>query len=346
MKNLDLQYVDLVKQVLTNGFLEEGRNGQTTTLWGPQPIVVEDVYKTFPLIRAKNTGFYTSALETLFFMSGKTNYEDMPQKLRETYWQPWAAKAEELGTWGPFYSHQMRSSASSFSTVGFEGLQPYMTDPLHNTLKKIIDVMLSGQSSRKIVMTLWNDADLEATALESCHSTSLVFNVRKVPSTLGIDHNNLGIWALDLHHTQRSLDLMCGTAADLVYSGLLMHYLCHWARTFLASHVHLLPENHLPTRIIPGKLVFAPVNTHIYEDHTPAALDFIKYWASLSKRQVLKDLSPVTIGISPTTMNSLEYISKDGGPNTINLAKQLIAISKSSEELKGKIPKWPFSLID
>jgi thymidylate synthase len=97
----------------------------------------------------------------------------------------------------------------------------------------------------------------------NCHSTSLVFDLEREQGS----H-----WKLNLHHTQRSLDLVNGTAADLVYSGLLMELICELLNDEEPSHW-----------VEPGTLVFAPVNTHIYENHLEGITQHAHQWESCQK---------------------------------------------------------------
>jgi hypothetical protein len=76
-------------------------------------------------------------------------------------------------------------------------------------------------------------------------------------------------WKLNLHHTQRSLDLVNGAAADLVYSGLLMELLCE-----------LLNDEEPGSWVDAGTLVFAPVNVHIYENHLDGITQHAHQWGT------------------------------------------------------------------
>jgi thymidylate synthase len=223
----------MVRTVLRHGELVTGRNGEIAQYFSPAPIVIQSVDNTFPILQIRKVPFYKAALETLFFLSGESSYESMPECLRNSWWKPWSAQAKENNSWGKFYGHQMRHSQA--------GIGEY--DQWAELLNSIQYSLETGEVNRRLVISLWRAQDTLAeycndpAVLPSCHSTALVFNLN--PDTR----------VLDLHHTQRSLDLMCGFASDLIYSGLLLK--------IIADEYGLKC----------GKLVFQPINCHIYSPH-------------------------------------------------------------------------------
>jgi thymidylate synthase len=237
---LTKQYLSLVADVLGNGNTVTTRNGLVKKIWAPKPLVELDVASNFPILTDRKPAFYTSVLETCFFLSGYSTYESMPELLRNTWWKPWAKKAQEQKSWGRFYGTQWRNQTGGF-------------DPLRHLLAQLSEVITTGVENRKMVVSLWHTPDTlhaytaRPAVLESCHSTSLCFDLERGPE--------LGSWGLSLHHTQRSLDLMCGTGPDLIYSGLVMEFICKF-----------LSEKH-GCIVKAKKLIFAPVNVHIYEQH-------------------------------------------------------------------------------
>lgn len=249
--NLNKQYFEMVAAVMSAGKLAKGRNGNTYKLFGPSPIIVRDIRVSFPLLQVKKTPFFKSVLETCFFLSGDHFYDSMPEDLANTWWKPWADKAKANDSWGRFYSTQWRHQLTNKPDIYFDALKSLLLD--------IVEVLETGVENRTMVVSLWHKPDslplmcTDPAVLASCHSTALIFNVEPGDNC----------WYLDLHHTQRSLDLMCGTGADLVYSGLLMEIICN------------LVSQYTKERLLPRQLIFAPVNTHIYENHIPEVERFL-----------------------------------------------------------------------
>jgi len=66
------QYLELVKNVLTNGTLKKGRNGFTKTLFGTQ--MRYPLYNnTLPLLTTKKVAWKTCLRELLWFVKGETD---------------------------------------------------------------------------------------------------------------------------------------------------------------------------------------------------------------------------------------------------------------------------------
>lgn len=269
MKNFNSQYLDIVQQVLSEGEYTTGRNSNILQYFAPIPLVVKNVYKDFPILSVRKVPFYKAALETFFFLGGESSYESMPEVLRNSWWKPWAAQAKANNSWGRFYSAQWRHSYTDNTITDNTDF-----DQLEHLIQNLCAVVRTGQVNRRMVVSLWRTQDfisgytIDPAVLPSCHSTSLIFNL--VPKWHK-EECTYQEYYLDLQHTQRSLDLMTGTASDLIYSGLLMQYLCNEVTNRLYNVAQ--PEN-IPF-IYPRKLVFAPANTHIYEKHIEQAKELL-----------------------------------------------------------------------
>ncbi len=292
MKDLTQQYYRLVKDVLKYGTPVLGRNGYTHELWAPQPLV-HNFDDGFPILYNRPVAFYKSALETLFFLSGNTSYESMSEDLRNSWWKPWAEQAKAEGRWKGFYGAMLRGTEPEPGSKGF--------DQLSDILSKAEKVVRSGVGNRKMVISLWNQ-HLNP-VLEACHSTSLVFNLR----------NTANGWRLDLHHTQRSLDVINGCGPDLVYSGLLMELIADYLTGQTNSAVK------------PGKLIFAPVNVHVYENH------FENARLMFSKRDLKAQEQNSNLRLNKPDI--LKSVMSGYNPQTISEVKELFTILGYEPEL-------------
>jgi dihydrofolate reductase/thymidylate synthase len=284
------QYLSTIKTVLNEGEYVTGRNGGVLQYFCPSPIVVKDVSKEFPILSVRKIPFYKAALETFFFLSGDSSYEAMPETLRNSWWKPWDEQAKAQGSWGRFYSTQWRHARAENGEF----------DQWENLIQELCEVVKTGQINRKMCVSLWNKQDSmaqytnEPAALISCHSTALVFNL--VPKFHQGEFNSgfaqYQEYHLDLHHTQRSLDLFLGTASDLIYSGLIMQLLCNE----VADRLYNVMQPEAGPRVKPRKLVFSPSNTHLYESHIEQAKQL------LMLNSTVLDYSPVTLSLkSPIT---------------------------------------------
>jgi thymidylate synthase len=261
-------------------------------------LVVRDVSSDFPYLQNRPTAFYKSVLETLFFLSGDSSYESMPEALCTSWWKPWASVAHDQKSWGRFYSTQWRAQVTETPGVYF--------DALEHLLQQMLEVITSGVENRKMVVSLWHTPDTLAqytrkpAVLHSCHSTSLVFDLE--PSSRG--------WELNLHHTQRSLDLVNGTGADLMYSGLVMYLIAQYL------------EEQTLVEVWPGRLVFVPVNVHVYQNH----------WDDV-ERHLSEALAPeveLPVWVCP---GSLSWLMNGYKPMTIEEAKRWVHVTPQAKSL-------------
>lgn len=100
----EYQYLDLLNECRTAGVYREGRNGGTYGLFGRQ--IRFDLGKGFPLLTTKR--MFTAGMvdELLWFLSGSTNANDLPERSQH-WWTPWM-RAD--GNLGPIYGEQYRRS--------------------------------------------------------------------------------------------------------------------------------------------------------------------------------------------------------------------------------------------
>lgn len=71
MNKLDLDYQNLLKDILENGVKKETRNGGTISVFGRQ--IRHDMKDGFPLLTTKKMPFKTIVTELLWFLRGDTN---------------------------------------------------------------------------------------------------------------------------------------------------------------------------------------------------------------------------------------------------------------------------------
>ena len=69
----EYQYLNLLKNIINNGEIIEGRNGKTKTIFGTSMRFSLD--KNFPLLTTKKMAWKTCLKELLWFIRGETNNE-------------------------------------------------------------------------------------------------------------------------------------------------------------------------------------------------------------------------------------------------------------------------------
>jgi thymidylate synthase len=106
MNKLDLDYQNLLKDILENGTKKETRNGGTISVFGRQ--IRHNMKDGFPLLTTKKMPFKTIVTELLWFLQGDTNIKflvdnnchiwngDAAKKyIEKTYTQDWRSKCKD-----------------------------------------------------------------------------------------------------------------------------------------------------------------------------------------------------------------------------------------------------------
>ncbi|HLG42418.1 MAG TPA: thymidylate synthase [Planctomycetota bacterium] len=145
------QYLELVRHVLDEGERKEDRTGTgTLSVFGYQARF--DLRRGFPLVTTKKMHLKSILHELLWFIRGETNVKPL-QANGVTIWDEWA---DEKGELGPVYGHQWRK---------WQAADGRRIDQLSN----VIEEVRRNPSSRRLIVTAWNPADVDKMALPPCH---------------------------------------------------------------------------------------------------------------------------------------------------------------------------------
>jgi len=145
-------YLELMHHILEHGSHKADRTGTgTLSLFGAQ--LRFDLQLGIPLLTTKKVHLKSIVHELLWFLSGETNV----RYLREhgvTIWDEWA---DEDGNLGPVYGYQWRSWPAP--------------DGRHiDQIRRLLDEIARNPSSRRLIVSAWNVADLDRMALAPCHA--------------------------------------------------------------------------------------------------------------------------------------------------------------------------------
>ena len=167
------QYLQLIRDVLKNGSIENGRNGTTKVLVGNiMYFSLKD--NTIPLLTTKKVAWKTCLRELLWFIRGETDNTTL-QKQNVKIWNDNASRDFldsrglqhlEENDLGPVYGFQWRHFNAPYNTCkdnydgqGVDQLQ-YIVDQLKSQ---------EGRSSRRLLMSAWNPCQIDQMALPPYH---------------------------------------------------------------------------------------------------------------------------------------------------------------------------------
>jgi thymidylate synthase len=214
------QYLDLLQHILDRGRPKEDRTGTgTLSVFGHQARY--DLAQGFPLLTTKKLHFKSIAYELLWFLRGETNVQFLRDH-RVTIWDEWA---DEHGELGPVYGYQWRSWPAP--------------DGRHiDQLSEVVQQIVQRPTSRRLMVSAWNVADVPRMALAPCH---VLFQFYVVDGRLSCQMY------------QRSADVFLGVPFNIASYALL---------TVMVARV---------TGLAPGEFVHTLGDAHLYVNHLEQA---------------------------------------------------------------------------
>lgn len=229
-------YLDLLRHLLDHGARTPDRTGTgTLSSFGWQ--MRFDLAAGFPLVTTRKIHVKSVVHELLWFVAGSTNANDL-KKHGVTIWNEWAGEDGDLG---PVYGAQWRR---------WRGPDGAVVDQLADLVVEI----RRNPSSRRLVVSAWNAAELPKMKLPPCHvlfqfrvlgrRLSCQLYQRSVDTFLGLPFN-IASYALLTHLVARATDLEPG---ELIHTSGDVHlYLNHieQARLQLTREPRPLPTLHL-----------------------------------------------------------------------------------------------------
>lgn len=233
------QYTDLIKRILEKGSEEQSRNGKVLSVFG-NSMRFSLQNGTIPLLTTKKVAWKTCFKELMWFVKGSTSNDELREK-KVYIWNDNSSREfldsrglvnNKEGDLGPVYGHQWRHFNAHYENCETDYTGKGV-DQLQNIINELKDP--SKRTSRRLVMSAWNPAQLDEMALPPCHIL-VQFNVREgkyLSSSL----------------YQRSGDVGLGVPFNIASYSFLTH--------ILAKHCGLIAD----------EFVYFLGNAHIYEEH-------------------------------------------------------------------------------
>ena len=240
----EFQYLSLLKNIINNGVREKGRNGITyTQIGGMMRFSLKN--NQIPIMTTKKMAWRVCLKELLWFMNGDTNNE-LLQKENVKIWNDNANREflDSRGLYhlrendlGPVYGHQWRFWNAPYSREYgcFEDYRGKGIDQLQNIIDNLNESKITGETSRRMIMTAWNPEQIDEMALPPCH----------VLSQFHITEGN----QLSCTLYQRSADMGLGVPFNIASYAFLTHILAKHCDLEAKEFIHFIG------------------NAHIYDDH-------------------------------------------------------------------------------
>jgi len=206
------QYHDLLRLVLEQGVARSDRTGTgTLSIFGAQARF--DLRERFPLLTTKKLHLKSIIYELLWFLRGETNVRYLNDH-GVTIWDEWA---DENGDLGRVYGAQWRDWR------GANGIRVDQID-------KVISEINENPSSRRLIVSAWNPAEIDDMALPPCH---VLFQF----------YVNDGELSCQLY--QRSADLFLGVPFNIASYSLLTMMIAQVCGLRAGDFVHTFGDLHL-----------------------------------------------------------------------------------------------------
>jgi len=209
MNKLDLDYQELLSDILKNGTVKKDRTGTgTISVFGRQ--IKHDMKTGFPLLTSKRIKFDLVVTELLWFLRGDTNIkylvdndchiwdgdayknylkQNMFEHTKQLGARPYSQEefikriktdnefAKKWGELGPIYGKQWRSWSKLEPNTGQSGIDklslfngPHSYYLTHiDQITNLINDLKTNPDSRRLMVNAWNPAEIDQCVLPPCH---------------------------------------------------------------------------------------------------------------------------------------------------------------------------------
>lgn len=207
------QYLNMLNHILTNGVETDDRTGiGTISVFGYQNRY--NLQEGFPLVTTKKMFFTGIVDELLWFLSGSTNINDLPERSRQL-WSPWA---DTIGYLGPIYGEQWRNWRDA---AGYNNI---------DQIEQLINEIKNNPTSRRMIVSSWNANQINIMALPPCHCL-FQFNIKN------------GKLSCQLY--QRSADAFLGVPFNIASYALLTHMIAQVCNLEVGEFIHTFGDLHI-----------------------------------------------------------------------------------------------------
>ena len=206
------QYLNLCQHILDHGTVKHDRTGTgTISVFGYQ--MRFPMTEGFPLLTTKKLHLKSIIYELLWFLQGDTNVRYL-QEHGVRIWNEWA---DENGDLGPVYGEQWRR---------WKDYHGGEIDQIKNVLEQI----RNNPDSRRMMVSAWNPAQVDAMALPPCHCLFQFY---------------VADGKLSLQLYQRSADVFLGVPFNIASYALLLQMMAQVTGLQTGDFIHTLGDAHI-----------------------------------------------------------------------------------------------------
>jgi len=206
------QYLELLEKVSQEGNQKGDRTGTgTVSIFGHQ--MRFDLSEGFPVLTTKKLHLKSIIHELLWFLNGDTNVKYL-QDNGVKIWNEWA---DEKGDLGHVYGYQWRS-------------WPKANGEHVDQISQLVNDIKNNPSSRRLIVSAWNVADIENMALPPCHALFQFY---------------VADGKLSCQLYQRSADIFLGVPFNIASYALLTMMMAQVCGLEAGDFIHTLGDAHI-----------------------------------------------------------------------------------------------------
>ncbi|HEU0198333.1 MAG TPA: thymidylate synthase [Nevskiaceae bacterium] len=252
MKAQEQQYLDLLQEALDEGDPRMDRTGVGTRSLFARSMTFDLSGGHVPLFTTKKVAWRTAIRELLWFLSGETNIR--PLVLQGVHiWTDWPLASFRRSHPGMSISRDQfedwikddPSFAAKYAdlgpTYGSQWRHWRGNGAVYDQISTLVKTLRTNPTSRRMLFTAWNVADLEMMALPPCH-VLYQYHVQQGRKL------NCAVY-------QRSADLVLGLPFNVFEAAVLQYMLAQ------------------QTGLTPGRLTWFGGDVHLYENHVNVAIE-------------------------------------------------------------------------
>ena len=320
MNNIDKQYQELLKDILSNGVEKSDRTGTgTISVFGRQ--IRHKMSEGYPLLTTKKMAFRTMVVELLWFLNGDTNIKYLVDN-GCNIWNGDAYKnykafamdnslsmdefiqqiknddefAKEWGELGPIYGSQWRNWKGDTwiegNTDGTEGF--YLQSGYVDQIQNLINDLKTNPDSRRLMVSAWNVGELDQMVLPPCHygfqvytrelslteRIDIAIEKKLTTKTAHLSEEDYWKWCDERNIPTRAISLMWNQRSVDTFLGLPFN---------IASYALLLIIIGKEVNMVPDELVGNLGDVHLYRNHIKQAEEQIRRNPYKLPKILLKD---------------------------------------------------------